>query len=263
MVCGRTAIKLSRTGWLLSTRLERQVTPRRHCLRSSSSNSVRLRTRFAHRLLRLGQWRVLAGTGVGQPLLPFDRLVGPLLHLDAPHRRLGRREELPCATPGSGSVAQPPWHGSHRPGYREISRTDAPSLGRRGTIAPAAVKAALRVYTGSTGYLSRVLTGAWRLDLAGDKADVVTADDEAHAKARLAERTAQKAKRAAVAASAAATLTESPAAIIAKPAPAAPIATPAPRGRIGLADLREAARRRREAAARTTGQQPSSDPLGP
>jgi sRNA-binding protein len=131
------------------------------------------------------------------------------------------------------------------------------------TIAPAAVKAALRVYAGSTGYLSRVLTGAWRLDLAGDKADVVTADDEAHAKARLAERTARKAKRAAVAASAAATLTESPAAIIAKPAPAAPIATPAPRGRIGLADLREAARRRREAAARTTGQQPSSDPLGP
>jgi sRNA-binding protein len=146
--------------------------------------------------------------------------------------------------------------GKYRPQTRRL-------IGRRGTTAPAAVKAALRVYTGSTGYLSRVLTGAWRLDLAGDKADVVTADDEAHAKARLAERTARKAKRAAVAASAAATLTESPAAIIAKPAPAAPIATPAPRGRIGLADLREAARRRREAAARTTGQQPSSDPLGP
>lgn len=127
------------------------------------------------------------------------------------------------------------------------------------TIAPAAVKAALRVYTGSTGYLSRVLTGAWRLDLAGDKADVVTADDEAHAKARLAERTARKAKRAAWQHR---QRRPSPKA----QRPSSPSPRPRRRSRHprqGGASASPICARRPVGAASTTGQQPSSDPLGP
>src|SRR5262245_17945389 len=42
------------------------------------------------------------------------------------------------------------------------------------------------MYCSSDGYLERVLTGAWRVDLEGKPAGVVTAEDERHAKAKRA-----------------------------------------------------------------------------
>src|SRR5262249_32282214 len=45
---------------------------------------------------------------------------------------------------------------------------------------------ALAMYCCSDGYLERVLTGAWRVDLEGKPAGVVTAEDERHAKAKRA-----------------------------------------------------------------------------
>ena len=45
---------------------------------------------------------------------------------------------------------------------------------------------ALAMYCSSEGYLERVLTDAWRVDLEGNPAGVVTADDERHAKAKRA-----------------------------------------------------------------------------
>src|SRR5215468_2102312 len=45
---------------------------------------------------------------------------------------------------------------------------------------------ALAMYCSSDGYLEGVLTGAWRVDLEGKPAGVVTADDERHAKAKRA-----------------------------------------------------------------------------
>jgi len=42
------------------------------------------------------------------------------------------------------------------------------------------------VYCSNRVYLEHTLTGAWRLNLDGKPAGVVTADEEAHAKATLA-----------------------------------------------------------------------------
>jgi len=42
---------------------------------------------------RGGQRRGLAGARVGEPLFPCGRIVGPLLHFDAPRWWLGREEE--------------------------------------------------------------------------------------------------------------------------------------------------------------------------
>src|SRR5262245_64758183 len=45
---------------------------------------------------------------------------------------------------------------------------------------------ALAMYCSSEGYLERVLTGAWRIDLEGKRADDVSPEDEKHAKAQQA-----------------------------------------------------------------------------
>src|SRR5215475_5002632 len=55
-----------------------------------------------------------------------------------------------------------------------------------GTIRRTELIRALAMYCSSDGYLERVLTGAWRVDLEGKPAGVVMADDERHAKAKRA-----------------------------------------------------------------------------
>jgi ProP effector len=98
---------------------------------------------------------------------------------------------------------------------------------------------ALAMYCSSEGYLEGVLTGAWRVDLEGKPAGVVSADDEKHAKAKQAGiRTRREAVTAAAITQAAASRAHGPA--LAKEEPA-----PGPK-RLSLGDLREAARRRRE-----------------
>src|SRR5262249_17476980 len=100
---------------------------------------------------------------------------------------------------------------------------------------------ALAMYCSSEGYLERVLTGAWRVDLEGKPAGAVSADDEKHAKAKQAGiRTRREAVMAAVT-QAAASRAQGPE-LAAKADPGL-----GPR-RLSLADLREAARRRREGA---------------
>jgi ProP effector len=55
-----------------------------------------------------------------------------------------------------------------------------------GTIPRTDLVRALAMYCSSHGYLERVLNGAWRIDLQGNPAGVVTAEDERHAKAKRA-----------------------------------------------------------------------------
>jgi ProP effector len=99
---------------------------------------------------------------------------------------------------------------------------------------------ALAMYCSSEGYLERLRTGAWRVDLEGKPAGCVSADDEKHAKAKQAGiRIRREAVMAAAIPQAAASRAQGPA-LAAK-------AEPGPK-RLSLADLREAARRRREGA---------------
>ena len=88
------------------------------------------------------------------------------------------------------------------------------------------------VYCSNRVYLEHTLTGAWRLNLDGKPAGVVTADEEAHAKATLAGIRAKKEARVATA-----------------KAGAQP-AIPQPAKRLSLADLKAAA------LARKTGLNP-------
>src|SRR5262245_21511654 len=101
---------------------------------------------------------------------------------------------------------------------------------------------AIAMYCSSEGYLERVLTGAWRVDLEGKPAGAVSADDETHAKAKQAGiRTRRETVMAAAITQAAASRAQGPAlAVKADPGPG-------PK-RLSLADLREAARRRRDGA---------------
>lgn len=97
---------------------------------------------------------------------------------------------------------------------------------------------ALAMYCSSDGYLRRVLAGALRVrPLEGKPAGVVTADDEKHAKAKLA---ATRAKRDAAP-------LEPPQDRPRKHIRASEQKAESPR-RLSLADLREAARRRRDGA---------------
>ena len=99
------------------------------------------------------------------------------------------------------------------------------------TIAPQELGRALRWYTHNPVYLRSTIAGAPRIDLDGKLAGTVTVAEAAHAKELLAELKA-RAKQAA----------------IAQPQPSvAPIAASGRTG-LGLADLRAAGRRRREAA---------------
>jgi sRNA-binding protein len=55
-----------------------------------------------------------------------------------------------------------------------------------GTIPRTDLFRALAMYCSSHGYLERILNGAWRIDLQGNPAGAVTADDERLAKAKRA-----------------------------------------------------------------------------
>ena len=112
----------------------------------------------------------------------------------------------------------------------------------RGSIRRTELIGALAMYCSSEGYLERALTGSWRVDLEGKPAGTVSADDEKHAKAKRASiRIRREAVMAAAIPQAAASRARGPAL-----APKAETG-PGPK-RLSLADLREAARRRREGA---------------
>jgi len=68
-----------------------------------------------------------------------------------------------------------------------------------GAITPTELHRALGFYCSNPAYLEHTRKGAWRLDLNGELAGVVTADEEAHAKAALARIKAKRAARAAAA----------------------------------------------------------------
>src|SRR6516165_12696300 len=66
-------------------------------VRSSWLDAIKGDVAFAiarYPLRRGGQRRVLAGAGIAEPLFPFGGVVRPLLHLDAPWRRLGGQIEF-------------------------------------------------------------------------------------------------------------------------------------------------------------------------
>jgi ProP effector len=101
------------------------------------------------------------------------------------------------------------------------------------------LKSALRAYTSTARYLRSLSAGAPRVGLDGKPAGMVTPEEESAAKKRLADSAKLIAPGAEVA-TARQAAPEVPAAENEKPAP--------PKG-LSLADLREAGRRRREAAA--------------
>ena len=104
------------------------------------------------------------------------------------------------------------------------------------------LKSALGAYTSNARYLRALTAGAPRIGLDGKPAGTVTPEDEAVARKRLAESVKREAPQATV----------PPAQAVPKASPIEPTAEnpkpPAPK-RLSLADLREAGRRRREAAA--------------
>jgi ProP effector len=116
----------------------------------------------------------------------------------------------------------------------------------RGAVEPRDLKSALRGYTSNSRYLRALSAGAVRVDLNGEPAGAVTAEDEAVAKKRLADsvkETTPSAKLAPTGKAPPEAPAEKPTAENHKSsAPSAP-------KRLSLADLREAGRRRREAAA--------------
>jgi ProP effector len=109
-----------------------------------------------------------------------------------------------------------------------------------GTIRRTELIRALAMYCSSDGYLDRVRTGAWRVDLEGKPAGAVSVADEKHAKAKQSGiRTRREAVMDGAITQAAASRPHEPV--------LAPKTEPGPGPkRLSLADLREAARRRRE-----------------
>ena len=101
-----------------------------------------------------------------------------------------------------------------------------------GAVTPAELQKALGAYTSNSSYLGHILKGAWRVDLAGEPAGVVTADEEAHAKAALARIRAKEKKRTAQAK----VQTQAP-----------------PAKRLSLADLKAAAVRRKLSVSKNFG----------
>jgi len=93
-----------------------------------------------------------------------------------------------------------------------------------GLITPQALNNALGYYVGSPAYLERVVTGASRYDLTGTPVDMVTTQEELHARERLAQY-----KRS----------------VLGQQMPSSTPTAPDGRKRLGLADLRAAGRRRR------------------
>jgi ProP effector len=98
-----------------------------------------------------------------------------------------------------------------------------------GAIKPHELSAALKLYTGNRGYLRNLRAGAARIDVDGNSAGVVTAEEAAHAAERLATRILRSSSRKA-----------------ARPptSPTTPAKPTVPR--LGLRDLKAAWQRRQE-----------------
>jgi ProP effector len=112
------------------------------------------------------------------------------------------------------------------------------ALALNGSLGPREIAAVMQLYCNAPAYLRRLVDGANRVSLDGRPVGVVSAAEEADAKKRLAELMARHARRRAAKKKA--------------PPPAAPTAAdPARRQGDGLAQLRAAAKRRREAAEGT------------
>jgi sRNA-binding protein len=107
-----------------------------------------------------------------------------------------------------------------------------------GAIGPDELRRVLAAYTGHSTYLRGVVSGAYRRDLDGKPASVVTTEEEANAKAKLAG--LAKSRQAVVVAPLAPPMVPEVA------APAAATNATAIARRLSLAALREAGRRRRE-----------------
>ena len=95
-------------------------------------------------------------------------------------------------------------------------------------VAPEMLSLAMRLYTNNVGYLRSMRAGAARIDLEGNAVGTVSDEDVAHASRTLEHRAARKARQ---------------------PAPVpAPAPEPTPPKRLTLADLKEAARLRKQKA---------------
>ena len=117
-----------------------------------------------------------------------------------------------------------------------------------GAVRPPALKSALRAYTSKPSYLRALFAGTTRVSLDGSPAGTVTSEDETAARARLAELANPPQARTVGANTSPVTQVESATSAPSPAPPANPSGSPGPK-RLSLADLREAARRRREAAA--------------
>jgi ProP effector len=111
------------------------------------------------------------------------------------------------------------------------------AIATAGAITLKELKTALQFYVGNVGYLKACIAGATRIDLQGGAAGTVSPDEAKHARQRLKERWAKERRKAKA-------KTQRP--II--PAPSQSSA--APTKRASLADLRAAARARRDINAR-------------
>src|SRR5215813_13806724 len=85
------------------------------------------------------------------------------------------------------------WQGRRRPLKLKIHLDIQAALD--GAVTPAELHRALGIYCSNPAYLEHTRNGAWRLDLDGNPAGTVTADEEAHAKATLAGIRAKKTAR--------------------------------------------------------------------
>jgi ProP effector len=93
-------------------------------------------------------------------------------------------EKWPCCF----SIIEP----GRRPLKRGIREDVLAALG--GAISAGKVSAALRWYVSSPEYQRWLVHGAWRVDLNGKPAGIVSQEDEAHARAQLAAIEAKRAK---------------------------------------------------------------------
>ena len=124
-----------------------------------------------------------------------------------------------------------------------------------GAVTVDELSAALRRYTGNRHYLRALAfpAGAARVDLDGNPCGEVTKEQAAGAAALLASYAAKRRQRMAAEAlaPAAAVGAPTPTTVAPSPVPALELPSPQPAGpkRLGLADLREAARLRREREA--------------
>ena len=102
-----------------------------------------------------------------------------------------------------------------------------------GAVTPDELSRALRFYTGNRVYLRRIAAGVTRVDLNGAPAGVITEKEAAYARAIERRRLNRLAAKQ----------------IAAKQIASAPLPKPAPPQRLSLADLREAAQRRKAAVS--------------